>query len=90
MTDPRAVDQFAATLAALELRVAAADAGGDPVPEEAREMLSRLREITDALHALTSSIQGLELPPAGPAPDRASDRAGDTPAVDETPGDASG
>lgn len=47
---------FGEHLAGLEERVAAADARGESVPREAREMIVHLREIVDALDGLTASL----------------------------------
>jgi hypothetical protein len=61
------VSPFAASLAELEARIAAATEAGDAVPPEAYEMLARLRELNEALASLTSSLE--QAPPAGGPPD---------------------
>jgi hypothetical protein len=47
---------LAAQLRELEDFVARSDAAGEPLPPEALEMVSRLREIVQALDGLTSSL----------------------------------
>jgi hypothetical protein len=47
---------LATQLRELEDFVARSDAAGEPLPPEALEMVSRLREIMRALDALTSSL----------------------------------
>jgi hypothetical protein len=47
---------LAAQLRELEDFVASSDAAGEPLPPEALEMVSRLREIVKALDGLTSSL----------------------------------
>jgi hypothetical protein len=47
---------LATQLRELEEFVARSDAAGDPLPPEALEMVSRLREIVKALDGLTSSL----------------------------------
>jgi hypothetical protein len=47
---------LATQLRELEDFVARSDAAGDPLPPEAIEMVSRLREIVRALDGLTSSL----------------------------------
>jgi hypothetical protein len=49
-------DGLAAQLRELEDFVARSDASGEPLPPEALEMVSRLREIVKALDGLTSSL----------------------------------
>ena len=51
-------DGLAAQLRELEAFVAKADADGDALPPEAKEMIVRLREIVRALDGLTSSLGG--------------------------------
>lgn len=50
---------FGDPLAALEAHIAAADARGEPVPPEAREMLVKLRELVAALSGLSASLEEL-------------------------------
>ncbi len=59
-------DGLAAQLKELEAFVAKADAAGDEMPPEAREMVERLREIVSALDGLTSSLGTHDAPPAEP------------------------
>jgi hypothetical protein len=47
---------LATQLRELEEFVARSDAAGEPLPPEALEMVSRLREIVTALDSLTSSL----------------------------------
>ena len=49
---------LATQLRELEDFVARSDAAGEPLPPEALEMVSRLREIVKALDGLTSSLGG--------------------------------
>ena len=49
-------DRLASQLRELEAFVARAEADGDALPPEAREMIERLREIVRALDGLTSSL----------------------------------
>jgi hypothetical protein len=49
---------LATQLRELEDFVARSDAAGEPLPPEALEMVSRLREIVKALDGLTSSLDG--------------------------------
>ena len=49
---------LATQLRELEEFVARSDAAGEPLPPEALEMVSRLREIVKALDGLTSSLGG--------------------------------
>ncbi len=49
---------LATQLRELEDFVARSDAAGEPLPPEALEMVSRLREIVRALDGLTSSLDG--------------------------------
>ena len=58
------------SLARLESHVSDADARGEAVPPELREMLLRLREVVGALDGLTAALGGLgdAAPPAPPAP----------------------
>jgi hypothetical protein len=60
---PPDASAFADSLGRLEAQIAAADASGDPIPPEARQMATKLRELVDALNALT----------AGAAPDQPDD-----------------
>lgn len=61
-----AADGLAAQLRELEAFVAKADAAGDEMPPEAREMVERLREIVSALDGLTSSLGAPDAPPTEP------------------------
>lgn len=56
MKQPPGLPNFADSLAQLEARIAAADAGGDEVPPEARQMAVKLRELVAALGDLTSTL----------------------------------
>ncbi len=56
MGAPPEVSAFTQSLAELEARIANADAGGAEVPPEARAMLTRLRELVQALNDLTSTL----------------------------------
>lgn len=47
---------LAAQLRELEAFVERSDAAGESLPDEAREMVDRLREIVRALEALTTSL----------------------------------
>lgn len=49
-------DSLASQLRELEAFVTRAEAEGDALPPEAREMIERLREIVRALDGLTSSL----------------------------------
>ena len=63
-------DGLAAQLRQLEDFVARVKTEGAELPPEATEMVSRLREIMQALDGLTSSLEGLDTaapPPARPA-----------------------
>ena len=63
-------DGLAAQLRQLEDFVARVKTEGEELPPEATEMVSRLREIMQALDGLTSSLDGLDTaapPPARPA-----------------------
>lgn len=63
-------DGLAAQLRQLEDFVARVKTEGEELPPEATEMVSRLREIMQALDGLTSSLEGLDTaapPPARPA-----------------------
>ncbi|HET9012882.1 MAG TPA: hypothetical protein VFN38_13745, partial [Gemmatimonadaceae bacterium] len=51
-------EAFTASLAALQAEIAATEARGAPVPAEAHEMVTRLREVVAALDGLTASIGG--------------------------------
>jgi hypothetical protein len=51
-------DGLASQLRELEAFVAKADAQGEALPPEAKEMIERLREIVRALDGLTSSMRG--------------------------------
>jgi hypothetical protein len=53
-----------ASLAELEARLAAAEADGETLPPEAHEMLTRLRNLNDALASLAKSLA--EAGPAAP------------------------
>lgn len=53
---PPGIPAFADSLAKLEAQIAAADAAGEIVPPEARQMATKLRELVDALGALTSTL----------------------------------
>jgi hypothetical protein len=67
MTKPPGIPEFAESLAKLEAQIAAADALGNAVPPEARQMAAKLRELVDALGALgalTSTLQ--PAPPDAP------------------------
>ena len=59
-------DGLAAQLRQLEEFVARVETEGGELPPEATEMVSRLREIMQALDGLTSSLEGLDAgaPPA--------------------------
>jgi hypothetical protein len=65
--EPPGIPAFADSLAKLEAQIAEADAAGNDVPPEAREMAKKLRELVDALGALTSTLPSAHLaePPAG-------------------------
>ncbi len=63
--EPPAIATFADSLAKIEAQIATADAAGDDVPPEARELAIKLRDLVDALGALTSSLPSA--PPAAPA-----------------------
>lgn len=67
MTDlpPTSRDGLADQLRHLESFVARAEADGDTLPPEAREMVDRLREIVAALDGLTKSLDSA--PDTGPA-----------------------
>ena len=54
--EPPGIPAFADSLARLEAQIAAADAAGESVPPEARQMAAKLRELVDALGALTSTL----------------------------------
>lgn len=56
MKQPPGLPNFADSLAQLEARIAEADAGGDEVPPEARQMAVKLRELVAALGDLTSTL----------------------------------
>lgn len=56
MSSPAELAAFTRSLAELEGRIATADAGGADVPPEARAMLTRLRELVQALNDLTSTL----------------------------------
>lgn len=60
MKEPPGLPAFADSLAQLEAQIAAADASGDIVPPEARQMAAKLRELVTALGDLTST---LDVPP---------------------------
>ncbi len=49
-------------VAELEKFIADTEARGEPVPEEARAMLARLRELMDALKGLTDSLSDAKRP----------------------------
>ena len=66
---PPDASAFADSLGRLEAQIAAADAQGDPIPPEAREMATKLRELVDALNALTANPPGPIDPPKSPADD---------------------
>jgi hypothetical protein len=76
MTNPDRPNPFADSLAELEARIAAADAGGEPVPSEARQMLEKLRDLISALGGLSATLGDLaaqlpeteSLPEAAPLP----------------------
>lgn len=51
--DPRS---FADPLVQLEAEIAAAEARGEPLPEQAYLMLAKLRELMDALRALDATL----------------------------------
>jgi hypothetical protein len=63
MTEPdglpnaAARDGLASQLRELEAFVAKADAEGESLPPEAKEMIERLREVVRALDGLTSSLR---------------------------------
>jgi hypothetical protein len=68
MTNPDRPNPFADSLAELEARIAAADAGGEPVPSEARQMLEKLRDLISALGGLSATLGDLaaQLPETEP------------------------
>ena len=66
MKQPPGLPNFADSLAQLEERIAAADAGGDEVPPEARQMVVKLRELVAALGDLTSTLDVSPTTEAGP------------------------
>jgi hypothetical protein len=70
MTSPDRPNPFADSLAELESRIAAADAGGEPVPPEARQMLEKLRDLIAALGGLSATLGDLaaQLPDEAPPP----------------------
>jgi len=55
-------DEFAAQLRQLEEFVARAESKGEELPPQAAEMMSRVREIMDALDGLSTIIGGLNTP----------------------------
>lgn len=75
VSNPDRSNPFADSLAELESRIAAADAGGEPVPAEARQMLEKLRELIAALGGLSATLGNLaaqlpgETPPTTPPND---------------------
>lgn len=72
MDELRDIESFLSHATALEARIAAAEAAGDAVPEEARLMLASLRDLAQAVDGLrttiTESDAGDAAPPA-PSPD---------------------
>jgi hypothetical protein len=62
MTEPPNLSAFSDSLAQLEAQIAAADASGEEVPIEARQMAEKLRELVNALGELTSSLNPKEKP----------------------------
>lgn len=64
MNDIRDLDAFRDHAAALAAQIAAAEAAGDDVPDEARMMLASLRELARAVEGLRSTLD--EQPGAAP------------------------
>ncbi|HET9452689.1 MAG TPA: hypothetical protein VFO66_00295 [Gemmatimonadaceae bacterium] len=56
MDDPRELDAFRDHAAALAAQIAAAEAAGDEVPDEARMMLASLRELARAVEGLRTTL----------------------------------
>jgi hypothetical protein len=56
MKEPPGASAFADSLAQLEAQIAAADARGESIPPEARQMAEKLRELVNALGDLTSTL----------------------------------
>jgi hypothetical protein len=73
VSTPDRSNPFADSLAELEARIAAADAGGQPVPPEARQMLEKLRDLIAALSGLSATLGDLaaQLPDADAPPSSA-------------------
>ena len=65
--DLSAFEEHAAQLAA---HIAAADAAGEPVPDEARTMLASLRDLSRAVDQLRQSLDEPPAPPDAPADTR--------------------
>jgi hypothetical protein len=56
MMDADDLRRFGEQAAELEARIAAADAAGEPVPDEARAILASLRELADAIDGLRATL----------------------------------
>ena len=74
MDELRDIESFLTHATALEARIAAAEAAGEDVPEEARLMLATLRDLARAVDGLRTTITGTDegtaAPGAGsPSPD---------------------
>lgn len=78
MDELRDIDSFLTHATALEARIAAAQAAGDEVPEEARLMLASLRELAQAVDGLRTTMNETEAPAtdaaAGPRSPDSEDR----------------
>lgn len=78
MDELRDIDSFLTHATALEARIAAAQAAGDEVPEEARLMLASLRELAQAVDGLRTTMNETEAPAtdaaAGPTSPDSEDR----------------
>jgi hypothetical protein len=64
---PDELDAFSARADELETRIAEAEARGEPLPPQARAMLTSLRELARAVEGLRASMGDAPLPPP-PAP----------------------
>lgn len=76
MDELRDIESFLTHATALEARIAAAEAAGDDVPEEARLMLASLRDLARAVDGLRTTITGTDegsaasdAAPVAPSPD---------------------
>ncbi len=56
MKQPPGIAEFRESLTQLEAQIAASNSAGEHVPDEARQMAIKLRELIDALSDLTSSL----------------------------------